>query len=859
MFFRRRVFNILGIFFFLAIAAASLSAGGVKDPVLSKADQLIDERHYNEAIQLLTEYVDDVPDKFSEAQKRFQRIVKLREKFNVIADQLLDVLINTPEDDATILDLSNQLLALGSASDSSTQQFLNQVRALAAFNTNRKRLEQILEQARVFLAQGNYRDALASYSSGLDIYQDDFFNSGFGEDAENIAREGLQTLDRVIRSFNLVQDPFSLSASRLENLGKQNANPGEIRDSLDLLGPQMGALAGFRADFASVDTSYNAQLKILQEQDEMLIDRSFLAFALRLIHGPAGQNEGMIGTLDRFWEQKVSPAGNELMRITDQGYNAAHIALLNHQYDMVSPLLDTNSEYIHSSRALINYYLSFYESSGQDIEVIFGENVAAAEKGEFLKYRAMEKVLDFFRTSGDIGLRNQALGNSALSLWRQGTMNTASAISMEQNTRTELHARGDRIAVMRGAIDAEISDYRNYSENIQDPSLNPLTYLNHAKDIAGDLENWINAEEFNAFVRQYTIANEDLNQQLKVRENEFAQGNTFIQGVLTQIQSADGVREEIAYYPTEGLAALTGMSQNIIQDLGAGETLLSNYSGESAYDVGTEEGQALYAAAVSMMNRFQSLQAQAASISAAARVQIDRATALRLEGDRLYQESQAALGRNDFDVARDRLSLAQDRYGSSLAIQESASVRSTWDTRFLNLGQEIVRIENEIVVRDVRTLVNNARNYYYSGNFDQAEDALIRAQNRWHSTNAGDEPEVSYWLTMVRNAQSLSSGRVISVTAPLYAEMSQLLSDARLNYDEGVRLINASRRQEGLARFNDARNMTQKVELIFPLNREARLLDLRIEMYTDQNAFNASFRQRLNDAVAGTKPNVRSV
>ncbi|MDR0314140.1 MAG: hypothetical protein LBI14_11160, partial [Treponema sp.] len=106
---------------------------------------------------------------------------------------------------------------------------------------------------------------------------------------------------------------------------------------------------------------------------------------------------------------------------------------------------------------------------------------------------------------------------------------------------------------------------------------------------------------------------------------------------------------------------------------------------------------------------------------------------------------------------------------------------------------------------------------------------------------------------------SFSSGRVISATAPLYAEMSQLLSDAKLNYDEGIRLINAGRRSEGLRKFDEARAMTQKVELIFPLNEEARLLDLRMEQFTDPAAFNASFQQRLNTAVAGTRPNVRSV
>jgi tetratricopeptide (TPR) repeat protein len=64
--------------------------------------------------------------------------------------------------------------------------------------------------------------------------------------------------------------------------------------------------------------------------------------------------------------------------------------------------------------------------------------------------------------------------------------------------------------------------------------------------------------------------------------------------------------------------------------------------------------------------------------------------------------------------------------------------------------------------------------------------------------------------------------------------MSQLLSEAKRNYDEGVRLM-------------------------FPQNYDARMIELRIEQQIDLPAFNASFRQRLNEAVAGTRPNVRSL
>ena len=40
---------------------------------------------------------------------------------------------------------------------------------------------------------------------------------------------------------------------------------------------------------------------------------------------------------------------------------------------------------------------------------------------------------------------------------------------------------------------------------------------------------------------------------------------------------------------------------------------------------------------------------------------------------------------------------------------------------------------------------------------------------------------------------------------------------------------------------------------MFPLNHDARLLELKIEQQMDPGVFNANFRQRINEAIAGTR------
>ncbi|GHU64445.1 hypothetical protein FACS189447_01250 [Spirochaetia bacterium] len=856
---RKKTSWFLAAVFFLLTAAGSLYAGGAKDVVLSQADSLIDNKEYDAAIQILADYVKENPEKFIEAQKRLQKIVKLREKYNTIADELLDTLVNNPDDDEKILDLTDQLIAIESASNPSTRRFLNQVRELAAFNNNRNRLERVLVQARGQLEQGNYQGALETYASGLTIYQAEYFTSGFGEEAEAVAANGLEVLARGIRDFDGLRGSFTQRAQAVQNLDRTDALVN-AQQAYSVLASGMGEFFQIMGNMTEVGNSYESQLAILQSENDMLGDRSFLSFASRLIRGPAGQNEGMLGTLDRFWKQNIGPAENTIFAFAENAYNLALATAADRNYSETLPFLDTTEGFANLSLDFIDNWLSFYQPTGVPVQIIYDQPVVTPMIDNYLKFQSMIRAVSFIREAENIGIReNDILRNNlqALPLWRQGAIVQAAALSQEQENRSVFNAMGQELAAIERAIDAETGIIRTYleTEDTADRTDVPLLYMSQSRNIVLNLEREIGDQEYQAIVRYYTVPTEDLSNEVIARESEFNAANTQMEGIPQDSETGEIF---LAHYPGEALAALTEMNRRASVNLTAGRSLLALYAAEPQNLTGSGEVGDLYTAAQSLAGRLMSLQTRAGAVMAAARTQIERANALRLEGDRLFQESQTALTRNNFEVARERLQRATERYQDSLAIQESASLRTTWDTRLVNLGAEIVRIENELVVRDVRALVTSARTNYYAGNLETSEDQLVRAQSRWSVTNSTEEPEVVYWLNLVRGALSLQSGRAIPQTAPLYAEMSQLLSDAKKNYDEGVRLINNGQRAGGLARFAEARQKTRDVRLMFPMNQEARLLELRIDQQTDLPAFNASFRQRLNEAVAGTKPGVRS-
>jgi hypothetical protein len=87
----------------------------------------------------------------------------------------------------------------------------------------------------------------------------------------------------------------------------------------------------------------------------------------------------------------------------------------------------------------------------------------------------------------------------------------------------------------------------------------------------------------------------------------------------------------------------------------------------------------------------------------------------------------------------------------------------------------------------------------------------------------------------------------------LYPEVSQLLNDAQRNYNDGVSLIKFDSRDSGMQKFAIAREKTREVKLMFPVNQEAGMLELKINQVIDPNAFEETFRQRFITAVAGAK------
>jgi hypothetical protein len=864
----KKAFFLLAAVFSFLVAAPFLHSGGKKqDSPLDRADALINEKQYDEAIRVLTDYIRENPDDFDRAQERFQRIVGVRGRYNLITSELLDTVANDPDNSERILALTRQLESMESARNPQTRAFIARTRDIAQFAYNRKRLDEILREGKALTLQGDYRGALLTYRGGLDIYQEEFFNSGYGDLIENRVRRDIEGISGGIDSFLALSNTLGVLVGELGEAleeGSVRVEAGSLSRVQEIYGQAEGgidSLTNIQGNLSRTAAYFDELLLRLQEADSSLGDRSFLSFASRLIKGHGGDvsEDGMLVTVDAYWNNLFPGLERMAMDTAERWYRAGMVYAENGDYAPALEDFQAAGNYAELSLTFLEKDRVFRAQSGGSTEQIFNRTMPEGKAGDFLRSESLVRALALLQSTGRLGLEyreREADEENLIRSWREQSLSSLEMFNREEGLGDLYRDFQDRIDGLIAETDRESAALRVYASSLDDAGIfSALNYIGETRAVQTALRTLMAGGESRSAIRRYTLVNQNMDRRLADRREEFANAERYIQGIpRDQAAAGSGPAFGSAVpYPAEGLEILNRMGEAIEQDLETGGIFLARFGEEEEAISRLPEILSLYAATGAAINDLVSLRSEVQTLAALARTRIAQAESLRLEGEYYFREAQSAAAANNLDLAKERLERAAERYTASLAVQESASLRTDWDTRAVALGADIHRRENETAIRELRSMVNAARGAYFAGDFDQAEETLVRAQNRWQTINVLEDPEIVYWLSIVRGALALRSDRVISVTAPLYPEMSQLLSAAMKNYEEGVSLIGAGRRSEGLTRFADSRYMIQKVKLMFPVNHEAGLLELRIDQVTDPAAFNASFQRRLNDAIAGTK------
>jgi hypothetical protein len=826
----------------LFLAAPVLHGIGRQEEVFVRADELVREKEYDKALSLLTEYARENPKKFDQVQPRIRKILAVREQYNSTAQALLNEMEKDFPNDGRILTLTNRLNDLDPNRKTETQELLDQIREIALFKSYQKRLEEILVQGQRQITRREYADALKTYIGGLDIYQKDFFSAGYGQAMESRARQGINSLTGSMNNFEPTMNSLLAALRELEGMANQGTEPQNLtayRTAYNRFGAEVDRFINLRNIYAGADAVFRDDLAQLRRTDPRIADRNFLAFASRLAGGRSdGTRDGMLGVFDALWNQAV-PRARELLEAKAL---AVYAALTNEvtagNYGRVENRAEVLAGYASFAED-IELRWNRYDQDSSKVTII-NQNVPIHQAENYLKYRSLKDTAPYWLILGQVGARLNAVAQrDTLRLWKNGE-NIAELVRTERISTGTLRQIRQDSQTLANNIQQGTAVYRNLENRYL--SSDGLKYINQITAAVSALAKKASDRESASAIVQYTISNELIKTRIKEREAELAQGSALLEGVNKNGYTAK--------YPTRAAEILTRMETSIEADRQAIQTLINQYNDEPQEIKESNQFNDALQELLAIQTSLEGIRTRSRNVTATARSQSAQAAALRRDGDRLLTEAQTAMTRSDFETASERLSRAGSIYDQSLALEDDEPTLKKRDTTLLNMQTEIAARLNDDVIKRVSALEDQIREAFLVNDFDRAERLLTQAQNIWKLTQTIDNPNLAYWQGMIR--AGMRSGRTIPVTAPLYAEMSQLLNEARKNYEEAQKILTSSK-SEGQKKLAAARVNIEKIKLVYPMNEEASLLDLRIQQLMDPQAFTKTFAEKVRIAVEGTK------
>lgn len=832
---------------------------------LAEIDLLIKDTNYDKALAELARYEKMNPVYFDEAQKRVQKILNARNKYIAIADQLITVIKSDPGNDKKILDIIAQLEALEKHPSDKQLVFISNAKIAAQFNYYRSQFLEIQNKAAVLFLSGDYVGAVTMNRAGFYMYQEEFFDQYTDPMIVNSVKKALSSVDVELESYKNIQQRLDnacnafIAAVKMGDSEVAEKRFGEVKEVCS-------EYAVIRNRFCAAGWELQRIFTLIKIQNPDITDASFLPFVSRLILGRTGNpDSGIEGAVDGEWNILIE----KMKRIVADAIADQHASFEKAAAGSFFALpkasvlqLSTASRFAALGIGINDLYTLFKTSeSGKNIEEypLYKVSLAYASGLSMQTVEAVNSatVLQQEKMHIDGYQMPENPSQAELNGFSYISDILAIASTMEQTALKNAASYENEpwAAEYQSALEKEISE--NTATGIENESVNgKLVHTTAGVQISDSIIKWETLERsYRNGTKLSSVFASDTVSKLwqNVGTYYVSCGTSYVETCTNKFEKAhmlfSGIPLEsdknlIGKYPQEAF----DNAQILLKETATDKVILIKartlLSGSAYKNVNTEAFDSIGTS----IQKLNDLDDVTTKLLADAKEQIQLAKRIRNEADLRYSQAQTALASSGFDVARKRLQEARTKYNESLSYQESTSLRSTSDEQLEKLGNEIVQRENEVVVVDVRRLKTQAKSAYYNGNFENAENLLNQAKTRWAVTNIDEDTEITNLLAFVSTALSMKTGRIIPPSAPLYPEMSQLLSIASAYYEDGQSLVRAGKKDEGKAELEKALQKLQELQLVYPLNQDASLLTLRIHQILDPADFGIMFASKVTNA-----------
>ena len=853
---------------------------------LSAIDHLIELKEYSMALEQIALYIQKYPDQFDKAQKRVVRVLKARKSFNEKATELAEKMRRSAEgaDSENVDALDSEKMDIIVALESSERNPALEESELTNDARRTVRLSYYINRSNAIMNQGcsiveattldsneGYDEAVVKFREGLSLKTNDSdivfqgdkeipivysekLNSSVNLHIERIRNYSLS----LKNNFADCQDSYQKYIEAVQNLDSVVS-----QETLKKVDESFSRLASTRNNLYHEGN----ELRKLDEQalaaNPGLGDTSYITFSRWAVLGlDSLSDSGMLGAVDAFWNTRV------------ESMKEAVYAAVKKEYSLIAQNCKKSdgSFSLDSDYSLLEKYRSacqIFALQGNTVHSLYtklSDSPAALHKSyvasmNFSADFSKNELFSILETGKNISTQNRAVD-----LWTSSSPSQSSSFAQKSLESVAFYSsQYEKLSALLNS--PLVQEEKLRQKNLLQKEFSQ-TESDNARTMPGiqvldEVLNWKSEIDFFDFASD-SMKNECEERSRKIWSAlaklyaeegdkvlaDFTLRNVEAENLLSGIteKSSENTPTVVKFYPSEALLK----AQSLNSDIASQKKVLVSY--RTQLDGGTRFMQVEndYASGVreleSVIAALDGLVVRNNSVIATSKQKIQLASKDANEARLNYQRAVAALNKNQFDEARNLLEVSRRKYNSSLSQQENASLRSESDSQLFTLDEEISRKQNEFVVHETRTLKDSARDSYYTGNFEEAENSLIKARTLWAVTNVEEDQEITNLLALVNTALSMKTGRVISATDPLYPEMSQILNIANQYYNQGEKLIKQGKTVEAQQILEQAKIKLRSVQLIYPLNQEASLLTLRIDRLINPQAFNAMFERKVLSA-----------
>lgn len=836
---------------------------------LFEIDRLIKDTEYDKALQLLNSYLKKHPENFDNVQVRIKKIMNARKQYSALAEQLLWIIENEPENSQKIYEITEQLEQFEKNPSNQIKNFIQDAKKSSEFNYFRSLFLTIQKESASFTERKLYNLAILKIKEGFWLYKDEFYakwnnNPQIIEQMESLINQlEMQTI--VFEDKTLVNQINEQTQIIDEFISQKKYN--EINKELESITKSIQILAGIRNNLLNIIEKMSELYE--KNYDSDLNDASYIPFMIRFISGVDNiPHSGILGCVEYYWDLTVKNLNDKVFTQLQNNYYDFTDSLNNENKEKMQENLESIQKFVAIQRKILDFYNLFEQDSDYKKENPLEYYYVLGDTLLVLSQKTLS-VNELYFTLLEIQQEQSILIEKILN----DTENTD-----DKKIKSLFDLSSQAAKIVGNKNDYELQNYQWYNKykkqkkDIWNSLLQTYNFLvdktfNEAKNIQLDLFNQIfyaykSNIETNSFdiEKRFEVAQELLDGlPVQLSKEEIQQMKENSQIIVDFDYAKKHKTEEnlgILYCYPNFAQTLIMEAQSKIQNT---QSKINNYC-DAVYsnlkenslissENNSSNSQEFYIDYMDNQQKyFNEYEKKCNNLLGMAKQQRNKSILARNEGELRFSEAQVSLEKNDFDMARKKLQDSLKKFDESLKYQDDYELRLECDSKLYELDIKIAKLENEIVVKEVRELKNKAKDAYFNGRFEDAQKYLNQAKSRWSVTNEIPDEEIVMLSNFVNSAISMKTGRDIPVSAPQYPEMSQLLNLAYAYFEEGSELIKKGKRNEGINKLDIAVENVQKLQLVYPLNQEAAILTLRINQLKDSKKFEREFSQKINAA-----------